>query len=236
MLELIENHGLILCALLGVLSGIPLMWNRRERLMLKNPFQAVLSCITVCAICVASAMLFATMEGLISGEGLSFGAISTYGVYFFCPLFLILLAWVFKRDARYWLDVYALCAMPTLFLLRCNCLLTGCCGGRVIPGTDLHWPTREAEMVFYVVMLLVLLRREKRGAAPGTGFPLLMAAYGTFRFIEEWFRAGDGMYLIHLAHAWSLAAIVIGFGFYYELKNRENKTRSVHRERRKRKC
>lgn len=236
MMTFLIEHGKYLAVLLGILTGYPIVWQHRDRLMVKKPSQAVLICIIFSTFSVISAMLFATLESLVSGGGLNFGAISTYGIYFLCPPILILLAWARKEDARNWLDVYTLYAMPSLFLLRCNCLLAGCCGGRMIPGTSLRWPVRQAEMVFYVVMLLVLLRREKRAAASGTGFPLLMVVYGIFRFVEEWFRSGSGDSLIHLAHVWSLVSIVIGLGFYYELKNHGKKTTGTHGERRAKKC
>lgn len=163
-------------------------------------------------------MLFAGIESLIAGEGFRFGAISTYGVYFICPVLLIFAAKICQKDIRSVFDVFALYAMPSLFLIRCNCLLSGCCGGTEIPGTGLHWPTREAEMLFYVFMLIFLIRREKNGALKGTAFPLLMIFYGGFRFIEEWFRAASGAGMIHLAHLWSLIAIAIGCSVYFELK------------------
>lgn len=235
MLPFLTDNGKYLAVLLGMVLGFPLVWQRRDLLMVKQPWQAILICILFSALSVAAAMLFAAFESLISGNGVHFGAISTYGVYFFCPLALLLLARLMKRDACGGLDVFALYAMPSLFLIRCNCLLAGCCGGRAIPGTDLHWPTRQAEMVFYMVLLLLFLRREKRGAVPGTGFPLFMAIYGAFRFVEEWFRIGSGDKLIHLAHIWSLVSIVVGLGFYYELKNRKTTT-GTRRERRAKKC
>lgn len=170
-------------------------------------------------------MLFAGIENLISGEGFRFSAISTYGVYFICPFFLLAFAKIGRREIRGLFDVFALYAMPSLFLIRCNCLMAGCCGGTEIPGTNLHWPTREAEMLFYIFMLFFLIRREKNGAVRGTAFPLLMICYGGFRFVEEWFRDLPGAGTIHLAHLWSLIAIAAGCSIYFELKTHEEKHR-----------
>lgn len=211
------EYSKYLAVLLGLLAGYPLVWRQKETLGLKKGWQAVLLCICFSACSVLSALVFATLEGLMGGKGLAFGAISTYGVYLICPVLLLLIARAVGKDGKHWMDVFAAYAMPSLFFLRINCLITGCCGGRPIGATGLHWPTREAEMVFYTVMLLVLLRREKQDAPPGTAFPLLMAAYGAFRFIEEWFREAEGTSLLHLAHGWSLVACVIGLGLYFEL-------------------
>lgn len=222
--------------LLGWLAGAPLVWTRRGRLGLERPWQAALTGLGFSCASVASALLFASLEGLLRGNGFRFGAISTYGVYFIAPALLALLARGAGMDAGSLFDVFALYALPSLFLLRINCLISGCCGGRAIGNTGLHWPTRQAEMVFYAVMLLALLRREKAGAAKGTAFPLLTASYGVFRFVEEWFRAGDGPGLIHLAHGWSLAAAVLGFGLYFELCRGRTKQNGPRRERGVLKC
>ena len=204
---------------LGVLAGIPFMWRQWEQLGLKRPWQALLLCLGFSAGSMLSAMLFASLEGLLSGNGFRFGAISTYGVYFFFPPAVYFAAKGMKRDGWRWVDMFAVYAVPSLFLMRCNCLASGCCGGRPIGSTGFYWPTRQAEMIFYAIMFLVLLRREKAGAQNGTAFPLLAGAYGSFRFIEEWFRDHPGGALVHMAHTWSLMAILIGFGLYFELNS-----------------
>lgn len=214
-----------LAILLGLLAGYPLAWSKRSCLGLEKAWQVGLTCLgfTVCS--VLSAMAFAMLESLISGGTLSPGAISTYGIYFVCPIPLLAAAKAAGKDGRSWLDVFALYAMPSLFFLRINCLLSGCCGGRRIGATDFHWPTREVELIFYVAMLLVLLRRERAGAVKGTAFPLLMVAYGLFRFAEEWFREG-GTGLLHLAHGWSAIACIVGLGLYLEIKENSKRGKS----------
>lgn len=212
--------------LLGIFAGYILIWQRRNRLRLRDPLQAAVSCIVLCALSVLSAKIFATMEALISGEGFSFGPISTYGVYFLCPPILLIIAKVLKLDVKDWFDVYALCTAPTMFLLRCCCLVSGCYGGRAIGTTGFQWPTRQAEMIFYVVMLSILLHRERTGTARGMAFPLLVASYGIFRFVEEWFRAGECNSLLHLAHGWSVIACIIGAGLYLELSSQMSKRRA----------
>lgn len=222
------EYSKYLTVLLGFLAGYPLVWRRKETLGLKKGWQAVLLCICFSACSVLSALVFATLEGLLGGEGLRFGEISTYGVYLFCPIVIFLTVRATERDGGRWMDVFALYALPSLFLMRCNCLFSGCCGGRAIGQTGLFWPTREAEMVFYAVMFLVLLRREKRGAPKGTAFPLLAAAYGGFRFVVEWFRATSGDALIHLAHLWSVLSVITGIAVYFELMKRSTEKKVRH--------
>lgn len=236
MMEFLIDNSKYLAVLLGLAAGLPLVWKNRDRLQLDRPRQAVLlaGCFSVCS--VLSALLFATLEGLMGGKGFHLGAISTYGVYFICPILLLAAAKAAGKSGKSWMDVFALYALPSLFLLRINCLISGCCGGRAIGATGLHWPTRQAEMVFYGVMLLVLLRREKANAPAGTAFPLLMAAYGAFRFIVEWFRTGEGSSLLHLAHGWSILAGIIGLGLYFELNGAKGTAKRTHGERSVSKC
>lgn len=220
--------------LLGVLAGFPLVWKRREKLGLRGPWQVSLACLGFSACSVLAAMVFAWLEGWLSGGGNSFGSISTYGVYLFCPPTILLTARAAGKDAGHWLDVFALYAAPSLFLMRINCLLSGCCAGRHLGSTGLRWPVRQAEMVFYGVFLLVLLRRERAGVPKGTAFPLLATSYGAFRFVEEWFRDAGGSSLVHLAHLWSALAFIIGAGLYFELNN--GRTKRPYRERSVSKC
>lgn len=219
MPEWFYDNSKYFAVVLGLLAGFPLVRQRCSRLDLTDwPGGAVLLCAAFSVFSVISAILFAILEQALRGETISIGAISTYGVYFICPVMILLLSRLLHWDGRRMLDIYALYALPSLFLLRINCLICGCCGGRPIGNTGLYWFTREAEMVFYAVVMIVLLRREKRGVAPGTAFPLLMASYGVFRFVEEWFRTGDGW--LHLAHGWSVIAVIIGLGLYFEWKQK----------------
>ena len=230
MAEMIMNNTKYIAILLGLLAGYPLMWQRRKKVGLEESWQVFILCVFFTAASVLSALLFASFEKMITGRPFSFGAISIYGIYFFCPLMLLAAARGKRDRIRNGFDLYALYAMPSLFFLRINCMISGCCGGIPISGTGLHWPTRQAEMVFYAAMLIVLIRREKQGASPGHGFPLLMASYGCFRFIVEWFRISEGTSPLHLAHLWSVLAAALGFAIFFELKKRDV-TAAVHKGR-----
>lgn len=225
MLEIISDYTKYIALFLGIAAGLPIVWQRREKLRQKNILQMMLMCLMFSACSTVSAMIFAGIESVISGEGFVMTAVSTYGVYLICPLMLVVLAKVLKIKLSDMFDIFALYALPSLFFLRCNCLISGCCGGKEIFDTGLRWPTREAELIFYAIMLIALLRREKKNVPKGTTFPLLMITYGSFRFIEEWFRTAPGAGVIHLAHIWSLITIVIGFSIYFELKSSKRTNR-----------
>lgn len=219
VLEMISDYTKYIALFLGIAAGLPIVWQRRKLLGQKNILQVILICLAFSVCSTVSAMVFAGVEGVISGEGFGMGAVSTYGVYLICPFMLAVLAKVLKIKMSDMFGVFALYALPSLFFLRCNCLISGCCTGKEIFDTGLNWPTREAELVFYTVMLIVLLKREKKETTKGTAFPLLMISYGGFRFIEEWFRTAPGAGVIHLAHIWSMITVVIGLSIYFELKS-----------------
>jgi len=78
---------------------------------------------------------------------------------------------------------------------RVGCLLRGCCYGikTSLPfGVDfgdgiLRHPTQIYEIIFFLIMLLVIIKLKKE-AEPGYLFYLLMNSYFIFRFFEEFLR------------------------------------------------
>ena len=195
---------------LGILAGYPLM----QYLNRQRTAAVLIRCAVFSAVSVISVLLFASFEKVISGQGFSVGAVSTYGVYLFAPFLLFA---VYRKDREYIFDSYAVYVLPSLFLQRIRCLINGCCGGVPIGNTGLHWPVREAEMLFYAVMLFVLLKQfRENGGFTGEWFPLLMMSYGVFRFAEEFVREGTALF--HPAHLWSLISILVGYSIYIEIR------------------
>lgn len=149
--------------------------------------------------------IFAFIEGVPGG-------MSLYGCFFFLPVLFFLIALLTKRNIA---DVFDAFTVPTLviaFFGRANCLFSGCCLGNIIPGTEnVRWPTREAELVLYIVLYIFFRRRVKNVKFRGLMYPIFIMVYGTFRFIVEWLREGDSIILIfHISHFWSLLSVFIG--------------------------
>ena len=165
---------------------------------------------------------FAALEGLI-GPGET-GNLSLYGGVFFMPIFYYAGAKLFRRDVKMVFDIFALPLIFTLFCSRFNCLINGCCQGLIIPGTEMRWPTREAEIVFYVILLHILGTKVFKRRFDGMIYPIYLMSYGVFRFIVEWFRESQHIFgVVHISHIWSLLAVVIGAAFYCTLKDRQKK-------------
>ena len=132
---------------------------------------------------------------------------------------------IFKRPMKEVFDVFTPCMIFTVMCARINCILSGCCTGLIIPGTQLRCPTRELELVYYIVMLILLIPRVKKDENPGTCYPLYMASYGAFRFVIEFFRTSSSGMLFHLSHIWAALAFAAGLSVYIEVNNRNHRVK-----------
>lgn len=143
------------------------------------------------------------------------------------PLAYWIGAKVTKRNVGQVFDVFTICMIFTVMCARINCIFAGCCFGILIPGAaGIRWPTRELEILFYVILLFILGRKIITGKHNGEIYPIYMAAYGAFRFIVEFFRVSDSsLGIVHLSHVWAIVSFGIGISIYCELQSRKNKGR-----------
>lgn len=114
--------------------------------------------------------IFHTIFGVLTVKAFAFletgfdkatlGNMSLFGGVFFMPVAYWLGAKLFKRPMKETFDVFTPCMIFTVMCARVNCILSGCCRGLPIPGTNgMRFPTREAEIVFYLILLAVLCPR-----------------------------------------------------------------------------
>lgn len=232
-MEWFASHSLLCLLTLAALGTVFWAWRQRRRLDLRLHWVLLLSVLHV-AVGVACVKAFAILE---AGSLSAAGNMSLFGAIFFLPLFYWLGAKLFRRRTA---DVFDVFTIPTVFTLACaraNCLITGCCLGRLIPGMQQRWPTREAELVFYAVLLPCLIIHSKKKEAAGSLWPIYIASYGAFRFAVEFFRESETAFLFHLSHLWAILSLLIGVSVLLE-QNRRKTTQSnhasfVHRRKRK---
>lgn len=221
---------LLLCLAAGTVLSCIWLWLFRQRIALAVWAILPLALLHTLAgvLCVK---LFAGLESfrLTLSDGMSL-----YGGIFLLPIFYACVGKLTHRKLKDVFDVMALCMVSTLLFARGNCIVSGCCQGLPLPGAStLCWPTREVEMVFHGVLLVLFYRRLRRQEQPGTIYPLYMMAYGIFRFVEEWLREGKNLFLgLHPAHFWSILSIVIGCSFYFELTARSRRKAASAKKRR----
>lgn len=219
MMKIIVNwvlsHPLYMLLIAATAFGYIWISLNKKKLRI-NEITALLLAVSHTVIGLLSVKLFAFLE---SGEA---GGQSLYGGIFFMPLIYYLGAKIFKRSIADVFDIFAIDMIFTMLCARVNCLISKCCLGLPVPGTDgFCWPTREAELVFYAVLLIWLGTKVGKAKFNGMIYPLYMLSYGTFRFIIEWFRESENFIgIFHISHIWSLVSIAVGGFIYYKLKQK----------------
>lgn len=221
LLTWLSDHALILLLSCGTLFNVYWLHRCRERLHLRWLSVLLLSVLHT-VLGVLSVKVFALFE---TGD---FSNMSLFGGVFFMPLFYWGVAKLAKQKAADVFDVFTICLVFTLMCARLNCIVSGCCLGAHIPIeglTHLRFPTRELELLFYVILLSRLWRKVVTGSARGMIYPIYMISYGIFRFVTETLRFSDRTdSILHVSHLWALLSLGIGISIYGELQKKEKKT------------
>lgn len=221
LLTWLSDHALILLLSCGTLFNVYWLHRCRERLHLRWLSVLLLSVLHT-VLGVLSVKVFALFE---TGD---FSNMSLFGGVFFMPLFYWGVAKLAKQKAADVFDVFTICLVFTLMCARLNCIISGCCLGAHIPIeglTHLRFPTRELELLFYVLLLSRLWRKVLSGSARGMIYPIYMISYGIFRFVTETLRFSDRTdSILHVSHLWALLSLGIGISIYGELRKKEKKT------------
>lgn len=221
LLTWLSDHALILLLSCGTLFNVYWLHRCRERLHLRWLSVLLLSVLHT-VLGVLSVKVFALFE---TGN---FSNMSLFGGVFFMPLFYWGVAKLAKQKAADVFDVFTICLVFTLMCARLNCMISGCCLGAHIPIeglTHLRFPTRELELLFYVLLLSRLWRKVLSGSARGMIYPIYMISYGIFRFVTETLRVSNRTdSILHISHLWALLSLGIGISIYGELQKKEKKT------------
>lgn len=221
LIDWASRHVLTLLLAAGSCFNCIWLLRFRKELRLGIPAAVVIAVLhTIYGVFCVSA--FAVIEGL--GDPGSVGNMSLFGGVFFMPIAYYAGAKLTGRSVAQVFDIFTICMVFTLMCARTGCLVSGCCAGLPIPGLNgLCWPTREAEIIFYLILLLFLGRRVLAGKTRGEVYPIYMTAYGIFRFIIETFRASSSPTMFHIAHLWALVSACIGASIYFQLQTRKKR-------------
>lgn len=224
LLTWLSDHALILLLGCGTLFNVYWLHRCRERLHLRWLSVLLLSVLHT-VLGVLSVKVFALFE---TGN---FSNMSLFGGVFFMPLFYWGVAKLAKQKAADVFDVFTICLVFTLMCARLNCMISGCCLGAHIPIeglTHLRFPTRELELLFYVILLSRLWRKVVTGSARGMIYPIYMISYGIFRFVTETLRFSDRTdSILHVSHLWALLSLGIGISIYGELQKKRKNRRTT---------
>lgn len=223
VVEWLDANKLIVFLTVGTLFAFGWLFALRERLHMKW-YVAIPIAVLHTLIGVLSVKVFAFLETGFDPDSL--GNMSLFGGIFFMPLAYWAGAKLTKRNMADVSDIFTICMIFTVMCARINCIFSGCCFGLMIPGLNgIRWPTRELEVSFYVVLLILLGRKVLDGRTHGEIYPLYMAAYGAFRFIIEFFRYTEhSAGIFHLSHLWALTAFGLGVSIYSEQQLKKKKS------------
>lgn len=164
-----------------------------------------------------------TIEGF---DYIAFGGRSYYGAVFVVPLVFLLIAKLFKIPYGELMDFCAPAECAMLVIMKYQCLVDGCCGGRIIyeasDGAQIRFPSQIVEVcvaaVIFAVLMLLAFKKSNRRAI----YPYYLIIYGSARFVLNFFR--DGLYPFILGippgHFWSVCAVIAGVLVLYKMKNK----------------
>lgn len=228
VLEWLSGNKLIVLLAIGTLFTLGWLLAQRERLHMKW-YTAIPIAILHTVIGVLSVKAFAFLETGFNPESL--GNMSLFGGVFFMPRVYWAGAKLTRRDVGLVCDLFTPCMIFTVMCARINCIFAGCCFGKMISKlAGVRWPTREMEVAFYIVLLLILGKKVWAGRSHGEIYPLYMSSYGAFRFVVEFLRFSEhSAGLFHLSHLWAIIALVLGLSIYYELQTQQKKVKRVRR-------
>lgn len=216
IIDFIVSHYVLMILLLlaTIINFVWLYLNRKDLKM--NLLILILFSIFHTIIGVLFVVLFAFAE---SGFDMnSFGNLSLYGGVFLMPVVYLGYALIRKVPIGRAFDIFTISLVETLFFARINCLVSGCCYGILMGETGFRVPTREIELLFYFVFVIVFVAKIYNKKTNGSIYPIYLLSYGILRFITEFFRVSSSNANFHLAHVRSLISIVIGLLFLLVLR------------------
>ena len=226
MIQFISDHFLIFVLLVAAVFTLLWLGRNRVRLNMGWPVTIFVTVLHVLfgVFCVKA---FAFLESGASSDG--FSQMSIFGATFFMPVGYFVGARLTKRKPADVFDIFTICMLFTLACSRVNCLKSGCCGGVPFFGTAFCWPTREIEIAYYLLFIIVLSPRIRKKKTHGEVYPLYMLSYGALRFLLEFVRVSSAASGLHLTHLWAVISIVIGLFFCLWQKAHPPRTRGKNR-------
>ena len=168
-------------------------------------FLAILGTLGTKILAILESALRYAVTGTNQPAGMSFyGAVFlVFGTIGLCGLVLKLK----PEDSR---DLSAIPGLSQVAFMRIGCFLNGCCGGWLVTigNKSFHWPTQVIESFFdflIIAWLLVCESKNKRHL-----YPRFMLSYGIVRFLLEFLRDTEKIYLHMSDGQWcSLISITI---------------------------
>ena len=144
------------------------------------------------------------------------GGRSYYGAVFIVPIAFVFLAKAMRIPYGDLMDLCAPAECIMLSIMKLQCLVDGCCGGRVLyttsEGMDVIFPSQIVELANAFLLMLILMIFAFIPRFRGKLYPWYLMLYGVTRFVLNWFRAENTPVIAGMTFGcvWSLIAIFFG--------------------------
>ena len=182
--------------LIGAIVACLLAFWRRKQYDLSIVHTIILMVLLSVQAFVGSKLLFALENGFV------FDGLSLFGGVFMTVAFVPIVAIILKKEIAKLFDFIAPMGMTLIASVRMGCFMDGCCGAplRYIGPKAFILPVQLFEVILDLSVLAVLLYLEqnkltwgekdkKINLYNGTLALVILASYGTYRFILEFWRA-----------------------------------------------
>lgn len=158
-------------------------------------------------------------------ENGNWSGLSFYGAVLLVPVIFLLVAKVLRLPYGELMDFCAPAEAAMLVIMKIQCEMTGCCGGRFLyfdkANNPVYFPSRMAELCTAIVIMVVLMLLMRKPKNRGKIYPLFLLIYGVSRFILNWFRhTNPFIWILPAGNFWSLVAIGIGAVWLAKLKRK----------------
>lgn len=160
-------------------------------------------------------------------ENEEWGGMSFFGAVFFLPLIFVFISRLLRIPFNNLTDFIAPPGLLMFSVMKVNCYVSGCCGGRVLSiganSIAVTFPSQLVEAGVTVLLISVLLFLEYKGKTKNRLYPISMLSYGVLRFVLNWFRLPGATFVLGMQKGtfWSVIAIVIGILWLMILRNKE---------------
>ena len=174
-------------------------------------------------------------------ENGTWGGISYFGAHFMAPLTVALACLVFgarRTEILDMIDLVSLILSFSIVLIKINCMIHGCCRGRVLwtdeRGFNVLFPSQIAECLNALLITAFLIYCIRKGKHRGMLMPLFYAVYGVTRFYLHLLRDTRPFALgLPAGNLWSLLSIFVSIVWMYirYLRVSNEKMARAHRSR-----
>lgn len=145
------------------------------------------------------------------------GGTSFYGAVFIVPVLFLLIFRLIRVPYGALTDLCAPAECIMLAIMKIQCLLGGCCGGKTIcfsSGVQIQFPSQIVELVNALAIFAILFWLSRKKQYRGSLYGWYMVLYGITRFVLNFLRADTSVFAMGLSAGafWSVWAVLIGAG------------------------